>query len=117
MFRSSIFLPLLFSAGSLGAMDFVHEVAPVLRKHCLKCHSNSQQKGGLFMNSRADLLRGGESGPAALASKSHASLMIERITSSDGDERMPPKGPALQQAEVNLLRQWIDQGLPSSGYN
>lgn len=112
MFRSSIFLPLLFSAGSLGAMDFVHEVAPVLRKHCLKCHSNSQQKGGLSMNSRADLLRGGESGPAALASKSHASLMIERITSSDGDERMPPKGPALQQAEVNLLRQWIDQGLP-----
>lgn len=91
-------------------LDFAHDVAPLFRAHCGKCHTGEQKKGGLSLNSRADVLSGGESGPAVTPGKHQQSELMRRILSSDEADRMPPEGPRLTAAEVATLQRWIDEG-------
>jgi len=93
-------------------VDFAHQVVPLLRKQCGRCHTGARKQGGFSFNTRGSLLRGGESGPAATEGRSADSQLIARITSADPDLQMPPEGPRLAAAEVQLLRRWIDAGLP-----
>ena len=49
------------TAGALAAaepIDFAHDIVPILRKHCGKCHTGDKKKGGLSLNARASLLPG-----------------------------------------------------------
>lgn len=91
-------------------VDFAHEIVPILRGHCIECHSAVNKKGGFSINTREDLLKGGESGAAIVPGKSKISSMIERIESIETDFRMPPDGDRLSEMQKNLLRDWIDQG-------
>src|SRR5207302_1268407 len=86
--------------------------APILQKRCAKCHVGTQKKGGLSINTRQTLLTGGDSGPAVVPRKGESSLVIERVSSDDRDERMPPEGERLTPAQIDLLRRWIDGDLP-----
>lgn len=106
---SSLFLFLLL--GPAQAVDFVHEVMPILKEHCAKCHTDGEKKGGLAMNTRAELLAGGENGPIVVPGNAAASLLLELTASTDDDEWMPPKGPRVPAAQLAVLRKWIDQGL------
>src|SRR6185436_16109006 len=59
----------------------------------------------------ADALKGGKSGkPAIVPGKSQSSELLARVTASDPDERMPPKGEPLTSEQISRLRDWIDQG-------
>src|SRR5688572_24018004 len=92
---------ILMAAGALVAaepVDFAHDVVPILRKHCGQCHLGDKHEGGLSLNTRASLLKGGESGPAAVALKSGQSELVRRIRSADEADRMPPKGPRMPEA-------------------
>jgi hypothetical protein len=97
---------------SLPAVDFVHEVMPILKKHCGQCHTGRKKEGGLAMNTRAQLLAGGENGKAVIPGNAVKSLFFERITSDDEDRWMPPEGPRVSAKEIAILRNWIDAGLP-----
>ncbi|MGA0133194.1 MAG: DUF1549 domain-containing protein [Opitutales bacterium] len=108
--RGIPFLLFFFAAGAAGAADFPHEVVPILRKHCAECHTGDKKKGGLSMNTRADLIEGSEDGPVVKPGDL-ASRMLAVIVSKDKDERMPPKGPGLSEAEVAKLRAWVADGL------
>lgn len=106
---------LLFADQSFGQtadIDFAHDVQPILSKRCAKCHSGTQRKGGLSINSRQSLLTGGESGRVVLAGKSGDSSLIARVTATDASERMPPEGEPLTKPQIEALRRWIDAGLP-----
>lgn len=92
-------------------VDFDSQIKPLLQKHCIKCHARGKYKGGLSLETREAVLRGGEGGPAAVAGKSQESLLIELVAGVDPNRRMPEKGPALSPDEVGLLRAWIDQGV------
>jgi Protein of unknown function (DUF1553)/Protein of unknown function (DUF1549)/Planctomycete cytochrome C len=89
-----------------NAVDFSHEVVPILKARCAKCHTNGTYKGSLSLDTRADVVK-----KAAVPGKANASEMIRRITNSDADERMPPEGARLTDKEVQTLRAWIDEGL------
>lgn len=89
-------------------IDFAHEVVPILKAKCAKCHTNGSYKGSLSFDTRADLLKK----KAAVPGKSAESEMIRRVLSKDPETRMPPDGPALTEKEVATLRRWIDDGLP-----
>jgi len=93
-------------------VDFVHEVSPVLKKHCAECHMGEKHKGGLSMNTREDLMKENDDGFVLEPGNSKKSLMMHLIMSEDEDERMPPKGDALRDEEVALLAAWIDAGAP-----
>jgi hypothetical protein len=107
-------LGLLLTPGSARAqeppkkIDFAHDVVPLLKARCAECHTNGKYKGGLSLDTRAALLKT----KAVVPGKSAASELLKRITSSDPEYRMPPKGKPLSAAEVARLRAWIDQGLP-----
>ena len=93
-------------------VDFAHDVQPILSKRCVKCHSGTQRKGGLSINSRQSLLTGGEGGRVVLSGKSGDSSLIARVTSTDASQRMPPEGEPLTKPQIESLRRWIDAGLP-----
>jgi hypothetical protein len=88
-------------------VDFAHDVLPVLKAKCAKCHTNGTYKGGMSLDTRADLLKA----KAAVPGKSGESELIRRVTSTDPEVRMPPKGDSLTAKEVVALKAWVDGGL------
>ena len=105
-----------FSAASAGdSVDYLHDVKPLLTKHCLACHSAVRQKSGYRIDTAAGVIRGGDSGPAVVPGRSDASPLIHAVVGSHDHPRMPPKeaGKPLDEAEVALLRRWIDAGAPA----
>ncbi len=97
-------------AQSLWAVDFVHEIAPILKKNCAECHMEGKHKGGFSMNTREELMKENDDGVAIEPGNSKKSLIMHLVTSDDEDERMPPKGDGLQEKEVALIAAWIDAG-------
>lgn len=92
-----------------AAIDFSHQIVPVLRENCLECHGGDAAEGGLSINTRQLLVDAGVVVPL----NSAESPLVERITSDDVDFRMPPPDhEPLAAAEIDLLRRWIDGGLP-----
>lgn len=93
------------------AVDFVHEVVPLLKKKCGECHAGDARQGGFSINSREDFLRGGDSEiPGFISGDSDKSEIIARITSRDPDYRMPSDNTPLSQQDIDLLKFWIDEG-------
>ena len=75
-----------------------------------KCHGEEKSKGGLKLTSKAALLAGGESGPAAVAGKPEESLLVGAIRYQD-EPKMPPKGK-LGDREIATLSRWVEMGMP-----
>lgn len=103
-----IFLAAGFAFSQEKPLDFVHEVVPILKKHCASCHTNGTYKGSVSFDTRQVLIQS----KAVVSGDSKKSELIKRITSNDAAERMPPKGPALGEKEVQILARWIDSKLP-----
>src|SRR6185503_4072774 len=92
-------------------VDFAREVQPIFAAHCLKCHGPEKQKNGFRLDDAAVAFRGGDSGkPAIVASNSITSGLFQRITTTNADEIMPPKGERLSAKDVATIRAWIDAG-------
>ncbi|PAW70094.1 MAG: hypothetical protein B9S38_08490 [Verrucomicrobiia bacterium Tous-C4TDCM] len=107
---SILCIPVLFPLAH-AEVDFAHQVVPVLKEHCAKCHMDTAKKGGFSMNTRESLVAGSENGAVVELGKSHESLLIESILSDDKTERMPPKGPRVPAEQVEVLKKWIDEGM------
>jgi hypothetical protein len=99
---------------SEGLRTFREAIEPVLVKECYRCHSAKVEKpkGGLRLDSRQGMLRGGDTGPAVLPGKSSESLLIQAIRHEDGLE-MPPKASRLADEVVARFVKWIDAGAPA----
>src|SRR4051794_9764053 len=114
------FLPLLFIATPLTAtpvasadVDFFEkQIRPILSEHCWSCHGAKKQNAGLRLDSRAALLKGGESGPAIDEKEPTKSLLLAAIR-HDGELRMPPKPKGkLGQPAIDALTEWVKRGAP-----
>jgi uncharacterized membrane protein len=94
---------------------FRTEIEPLLAKHCADCHNAASVAKGkaarLDLTSAAGLLKGGKHAPAVEIGKSADSLLIQRVSSADPDEVMPPEGERLTQPQIEKLKRWIDEGL------
>ncbi len=89
---------------------FEAKVRPILVARCGECHgATAKIKGGLRLTSRAAVLKGGETGPAAVSGKSEESALVAAIRYVD-EPRMPPKGK-LSDTEIAVLTRWVDRGL------
>src|ERR1041385_4985200 len=101
-------VPLLARA---AAVDFKRDVQSIFEQRCYECHGEKKQKSGLRLDRKAAVFKGGDSGkPAIVLGKSSDSPLIQRITSNDPDEMMPPKGEKLSAAQGAVLRAWVDEG-------
>ena len=101
----------LAAEGSNSTVTFYDEIKPVFAVHCYKCHTGEKPKGGLRLDTFQHALAGGKSGqPALKPGASRESELVRRITTSDPDDQMPPKGARLMPAEIERIRRWIDTG-------
>ncbi|WP_020468695.1 PSD1 and planctomycete cytochrome C domain-containing protein [Zavarzinella formosa] len=97
---------------------FEKKIRPVLIEHCAKCHSaeKKQAKGGFRLDSRAEILKGGRSGPGAVSGDPAASLLMRAVRGTDKELKMPPEGePPLNADQIRDLAAWIQMGLPFPG--
>lgn len=94
-------------ARSAQPVDFAHEVLPVLRERCAKCHAGGKTEGDISLESRQALLDAEIVEPGNAA----GSALVERITSKDAEERMPPEGEPLSAKQISAIRRWIDEGV------
>jgi hypothetical protein len=92
------------------AVEFARDVRPILREHCLSCHSAAKRKGQLRLDARSAAFKGGQNGKAILPGKSGESPLYKLLVDADDDARMPQKAPRLPAEKIEILRRWIDQG-------
>ena len=96
-----------------SGIDYTSKIGPIFERACLKCHGPEKQRGGLRLDRRDSILAGGDSGqPAIVPGKVDESALLDRVSSAEEDQRMPPNGERLSVQEVASLRQWVKEGAP-----
>src|SRR3984885_2352728 len=103
-------LPTVGVAEAGSPVDYARQVKPILTRHCVSCHGATKPKGGLRLDTAAAALLGGESGPVVLPGQGEKSPLVAAVRGDGETERMPLKRPPLAEAEIKLLKDWIDQG-------
>ena len=95
---------------------FEANIRPIFAEHCYKCHSveSGKSKGGLQLDSRDALRKGGLTGPAITPGDPEKSLLVEAVRYGNEDLQMPPKdeGGQLSAEKIAALEQWIKLGAP-----
>jgi mono/diheme cytochrome c family protein len=99
------------------AIDFNRDIRPILSAHCFTCHGPDQatRKSGLRLDGPDWAFGPAKSGRRAIVpGDPAASEALRRLTTSDEDDRMPPRktGKQLSSDQVERLRLWIAQGAP-----
>jgi hypothetical protein len=92
------------------ALDFARDIQPILQAQCYECHGPKKARNGLRLDARAAAFKGGDSGSSIVPGNSEQSLLVRRILSLDGEDRMPKDEDPLPAAQIALIRAWIDQG-------
>lgn len=80
----------------------------VLRDECIGCHKPGKAKGGLILNTREKMMKGGDSGASVVEGKGTESFLYE-VLLEDGDPHMPPK-KQLDKEQIAAVKSWIDSG-------
>ena len=112
-------LPLAVIAISLSTiaradgLDYGRDIKPVLKARCYACHGALKQEAGLRLDSGLSIHQGGTSGAAVIAGQPDESRLLQRVSSSEPAERMPPDGESFKAEQIELLRAWILDGAKS----
>ena len=93
---------------------FEQRILPILTNSCYECHSSASQKlqGGLHVDTREGLLKGGDTGPAVVPGKLTENLLIRAVRYEDEEFQMPPKNKKLSAAAIADLEKWVAMGAP-----
>ncbi|MBI5802161.1 MAG: PSD1 domain-containing protein [Verrucomicrobia bacterium] len=93
---------------------FESKIRPALIEHCHKCHSGDKDakiKGGLQLDSKAGLLKGGTTGPGLVAGQPDRSLIIKAMRYADPNLQMPPKDKVPDSVLADF-ENWVRMGAP-----
>ncbi len=100
-------------AATPAQLDFFERrIRPLLAAECHECHGAKKQKGGLRVDFRDGLLKGGDSGPALVPGDAAKSRLIQVIRHADPDAAMPKDRPKLADAVIADFVTWVNQGAP-----
>jgi hypothetical protein len=94
-------------------VSFSKDVAPVLDKFCVTCHSSEEDHPSqLFMDTYESLMNGGKHGKAIVPGNSKESLISQKLSDEPPFGKMmpPPRKPRPTPEQVALILAWIDQG-------
>jgi hypothetical protein len=102
--------PALGQSGTADAETFFElKIRPVLTKTCAQCHAGKEVKGGLRMDGREALLKGGKNGPALVPGDLDRSLLIQALRRTHKSVKMPPD-KKLPDEQVADFETWVKQG-------
>jgi mono/diheme cytochrome c family protein len=93
--------------GSAGADFFETKIRPLFVENCYACHTDARM-GGLQLDSREHFLKGGKSGPIAVAGDPDASLLVKALR-YEGKPKMPPTGK-LASGQIADVEAWVKAG-------
>src|SRR6266496_2751792 len=101
--------------GAEKNIDFNRDIRPILSDHCYACHGpdENKRKAGLRLDRPEEALKTLKSGNRAIVpGDTEQSTLVQRLTSRDPDEVMPPpkEGKALRAEQVELLIRWVKEG-------
>lgn len=105
-------IAILLAAPLLAAdtPDYNRDVAPILNKYCVACHNADDLEGKLALDSYAAAMKGGAKG-AIITPNSGAQSRLIRVLTGEAKPLMPPEdNEAPQEAEIAVLKAWIDGG-------
>jgi hypothetical protein len=99
-------------AESLPKVDYLTDIKPLLASRCFACHGALQKKAGLRLDTVELMRKGGDGGDIL---DREAPLLVDRLVSTDPEERMPPEGEAapLSAEQIGKIRAWIEAGAPA----
>ncbi|QDU39505.1 Planctomycete cytochrome C [Maioricimonas rarisocia] len=98
-------------AAHAGEIDFERDIAPILEERCSYCHGEDEQESGLRLDRRPHLLRGGDSGLAAIVpGYPEKSYLLDVVSHRDPDVKMPPDEDRIPDEEIALLTRWVQEG-------
>ncbi len=97
-----------------GLEFFENKIRPILVDNCYSCHSqqSAKIKGGLLLDTREGLLKGGDDGPAIKPGDIEQSLLIKAVRYDGEKLRMPPKDKKLPPEKIAALESWVKMGAP-----
>jgi uncharacterized membrane protein len=105
------------SAVGGGHLDYARDIEPIFTSNCVKCHNESKKKGGYRLDAKDHVFAAGESGNVPIVpGKADESRLVKMIEGKGefADSVMPPKGDPLTYQQIQLIRQWIDDGAKTS---
>lgn len=103
--------PDVLNAAQLQELNI--NVRSILAHNCYSCHNATKTKGGLRLDKKEFIFKGGENGPILVAGNPEKSDMIRRVKLPAGhDDAMPTKGKRLSKEDIAMLEYWIQQGAP-----
>jgi hypothetical protein len=105
-------IPLHGAEPSAAGIEFFEKkVRPLLITQCYDCHSTGKKKrGGLLLDSKSGVLKGGDNGPIVVPGKPELSRLIQAVGYKD-DLKMPKNGK-LADEQIAVLTEWVKMGAP-----
>ena len=91
---------------------FERKIRPVLVSECYECHSGKKAKGGLKLDWRGAVEKGGDTGAAIVPGDAAKSLLIQTIRHEDADLKMPKNGAKLDDDVIADFVAWVNMGAP-----
>lgn len=91
--------------------NYEDDVKPVFARRCFGCHSAGEMRSGLNLETYAGVLKGGSSGDVVIAARAASSTLYRAVAREDGAPQMPLGQAKLPDAEIALIREWIQGGL------
>jgi cytochrome c len=92
---------------------YTTRVQPILQANCYRCHGGINHRGGLNIQTRAGMLKGGHDGSVLIPGDPASSLLV-RLIRHEGPAKdpmpMPPKQPRLSDADIATVEQWVKAG-------
>lgn len=105
----------LEKAKNLIPVSFEHEVAPILKANCLRCHGEQQASAMLRLDTFSMIARGGRSGVPVVPGVPQRSGLVFRMATENEQQRMPRGGAKLPDPEIFKIARWIEQGANFDG--
>lgn len=91
-----------------SSITYAKDVLPIFQARCATCHIE-QAKGGFSAADHGTAMAGGKSGAVVAAGDPEASILYQMVAGT-AEKRMPPKGDPLSDAELAVVRSWIEGG-------
>jgi len=92
---------------------YTTKVLPIFQANCYKCHGGLNHRGGLSIQTRAGMLKGGHEGPVLVPGDPEKSLLV-RLIRHEGPAKdpmpMPPKQPKISDADIATIERWVRAG-------
>ena len=100
-------------AAAKPKVNYTDNVSAIFQSRCNSCHNADKQKGGLALETFGATMQGGGSGQVVEPGDPESSHLWKLVTQAE-EPKMPPKSPKIPDAELAIIKAWIEGGAPET---